>query len=219
MGVKNISVVCPSLLDQPYSSLHSSGVYTCNLSLFLHSEAASKLKLFFPFSCEFSRWESGQHFLLGDIWVWKALLIQERKKHAVFLLCHFCCFNCDFFDMWRLSVRENEGLVCRSSHAPSTWCWLFHSAGCVDVCVNVSCGFIHIGFQCAMCCVCGKVPQLQMWNLKHFNLIFFITTLTSMSKCGWLNLLERWLFQQEWRGLINSCLPVTPPQSIMHIHW
>lgn len=100
-------------------------------------------------------WVWIQHFTFGDIWVWKRSSIRRgEKKHAVFLLCHIVVLTV-IFNMWWLFVKENEGLVGRSSHTQLTCLWLIRSAGCVDVCVSMSYGFIHIGFQCAMCCFLG----------------------------------------------------------------
>lgn len=130
------SRTCQSVSVQP--AIHfSPGIYMCHLSLLLHSEAASEF---------FSRREAESGttlYFLG----WG----RKKKKTCCFLTLSYCCFKCDFQYVmivcegkWRTSVQEQ--LTC--------W-WLFHSAGCVDVCVSVSCGFIHIGFQCAMCCLLG----------------------------------------------------------------
>lgn len=73
-------------------------------------------------------------------WVWnntsyfrghmgvKTLLCQERKnKHAVFLLCHIVVLTV-IFNMWWLSVKENEGVARRSSRTQLTCLWLVKSA-------------------------------------------------------------------------------------------
>lgn len=137
----------------------SPGIYVCHLSLLLHSEVASELKHFsFRLWVQQERgWVWNNTLLWGDVWVWKRSSVRRgKKKTCCFLSLSYCCFNCDFQYVmivcegkWRTSLQEQ--LTC--------W-WLFHSAGCVDVCVSVSCGFIHIGFQCAMCCL------LRGWYLS-----------------------------------------------------
>lgn len=128
-------------------------------------------------------------------------LLRQRKNML------FSYFVISLFELWSVMMIVCEGT--RRPRLQERSC-AANAAGCADVRVSASCGFLHIGFQCAMCCFWGKVPQLQMWN---FNLIFFVVvTLTSLSKCGWWSLLERWLFQQEVGSY--ELVYLSPAQSI-----
>lgn len=208
--------------DQPYAVFLSRHLQRmCHLIVLLHLKAASELKHFQLWVQPERGWVWNNTF--WDIWVWKLLLYQERKKkHAVFLLCHIVVLTV-IFNMWWLCAKENEGLVSRRSRAQLTLLRLIHCRLCwclrerdiwfcthwFPMCHVLFFFFLRGGGGG------GVVPQLQMWN---FNLTFSVVTLTPMSKCGWLNLLERWLFLQE-RGVLLTLVYLSPPNPSLHIHW
>lgn len=86
--------------------------------------------------------ESGTTLYFREVWMWKSSSVRRWKKktHTIFILCHIVVLTVILNMRW-LFVKENEGLVCRSSPAQLTCLWLIHSAGCVGVCVSVSYGF------------------------------------------------------------------------------
>lgn len=162
-----------------------------------------------------------QHFL-GYLGVKIAPLSGEEKKTCCFLTLSYCCFNCDFQYVmivcegkWRTSQQAQPCTVntvtTDSLQVVLVFAWAWHMV-LYTLVSNVPCAvffFLRGGGGG------GVVPQLQMWN---FNLTFSVVTLTPMSKCGWLNLLERWLFLQE-RGVLLTLVYLSPPNPSLHIHW
>lgn len=118
-----------SMSDQPYAVFLSRHLQRmCHLIVLLHLKAASELKHFQLWVQPERGWVWNNTF--WDIWVWKLLLYQERKKkHAVFLLCHIVVLTV-IFNMWWLCAKENEGLVSRRSRAQLTLLRLIHCRLC-----------------------------------------------------------------------------------------
>lgn len=161
-----------------------------------------------------------QHYLLllGDEGV-KTLLCQEReKKHAIFLLYHIVVLTV-IFNKWWLFVKENEGGVRRSSR--TRWWRLSPSAGCVDVCVSLSYGFTHIGFQCATCCFLGGRYLSYKCEILIWLLYYYINIYVKVWMVG--PFLEKGGFSNGKVGVVLTLVYLSPPSPplhpSLHIHW
>ena len=102
----------------------------------------------------------------------------EKKKDAVFLLCHIVITV--IFNMKWLFVKENEGLVQTISWGLCRLCWC-----------------VRGGASAAKC----EIYEISIW---FFVVVVVVFTLTSMSACGCLNLLET----VRARG-VSTCLLLT----------
>lgn len=170
----------------------------CHLILLLHFKNCLRVETLLSWAGE--RLSLEQHFTFGG-YLGVKILYQERggKKNMLFsYFCHIVVFNCDFQYVmivcegkWRSSVQEQSCYDWSARKAALMFVWACHMV-LITLVSNVPCAVFLGGLY--LSCKC----EILIW-------LVFIITLTSMSKCGWLNLLERWLSP--------------PPNPSLHIHW